>query len=85
MADIDKYMNVKEKSARIRTLMKDDTFQDVVSEIIERQVSVFLDPNSSTEERDDAHDIVRAIEKVKAYMESVIADEVIHNRKQKRK
>ena len=85
MADIDKYMNVKEKSARIRTLMNDDTFQDVVSEIIERQVSVFLDPNSSTEERDDAHDIVRAIEKVKVYMESVIADEVIHNRKQKRK
>ena len=48
-------MNIKEKSARIKTLMNDDTFKDVISEVMERQVLVFMNAHSTTEERDDAH------------------------------
>lgn len=76
-------MSTKERSAKIRTLMKDDTFQDVVTEVIERQVSVFLDPDSSTDDRDSAHDVVRAIRAIQDYMDSVIADDEIQNRREK--
>jgi hypothetical protein len=68
-------------AASIKRLMKDETLEDVLSEVIERQVNVFLTPESSTEERDDAHDIVRAIGKIQEYFDSVIDDEIIQNRR----
>jgi hypothetical protein len=76
-------MNIKEKSARIKTLMNDDTFKDVITEVMERQVLVFMDAHSNAEERDDAHDIVRAIDSITSYMESVIDDHKISERKRK--
>jgi len=63
-------------AASIKRLMKDETLEDVLSEVIERQVNVFLTPESSTEERDDAHDIVRAIGKIQEYFDIV---EIINN------
>jgi hypothetical protein len=68
-------------AASIKRLMKDETLEDVLSEVIERQVNVFLTPESSTEERDDAHDIVRAIGKIQEYFDSVIDDEIIQDRR----
>jgi hypothetical protein len=68
-------------AASIKRLMKDETLEDVLSEVIERQVNVFLTPESSTEERDDAHDIVRAIGKIQEYFDSVIDDEIIRDRR----
>jgi hypothetical protein len=65
----------------IKRLIKDETFQDVLTEVIEREVDVFLNPNSSPEERDEAHDMVRAIGKINDYLDSVIADELIENRR----
>jgi len=68
-------------AANIKRLINDETFKDVLAEVIERQVSVFLTPDSSTEERDDAHDLVRAIGKISDYMDSILDDEVIKNRR----
>jgi len=76
-------MNLKEKSARIKTLMDDDTFKDVISEVMEKQVLVFMDAHSTTEERDNAHDIVRAIDSITSYMQTVIDDHKISERKRK--
>lgn len=76
-------MNLGEKSAKIKTLMNDDTFKDIISEVMERQVLVFMNAHSNSEERDDAHDIVRAIESITSYMESVIDDHKISLRKRK--
>ena len=67
--------------ANIKRLMNDETFKDVLAEVIERQVHVFLNPESSTGERDEAHDIVKAIGKVNDYLDSVIADEAIRDRR----
>lgn len=77
-------MNLAEKSAKIKTLMNDDTFRDVISEVVERQVAVFMNPHSSVEERDSAHDIVRAVDEITSYMETVIADHKISKRKRKK-
>ena len=76
-------MNLKEKSARIKTLMDDDTFKDVISEVMEKQVLVFMDAHSTTEERDDAHDIVRALDSITSYLQTVIDDHKISERKRK--
>jgi len=76
-------MNLKEKSARIKTLMEDDTFKDIFSEVMEKQVLVFMNAHSTTEERDDAHDIVRALDSITNYMQSVIDDHKISERKRK--
>jgi hypothetical protein len=77
-------MNLGEKSAKIKTLMNDDTFKDVISEVMDRQVAVFMDAHSTTDERDGAHDIVRAIEAITTYMESVTDDHKISKRKRKK-
>jgi hypothetical protein len=69
--------------SNVKRLIKDETFQDVLAEVIERQVSVFLTPESPTEERDEAHDIVRAIGKINDYLDAVIADEIIRDRRNK--
>jgi hypothetical protein len=77
-------MNLGEKSAKIKTLMNDDTFKDIISEIVERQVAIFMDAYSETNERDRAHDIVCAINEITNYMESVVADDKISKRKRKK-
>jgi hypothetical protein len=77
-------MNIVEKSARIRTLMNDDTFKEVMAEIRSQQIAVFLDANSITDKRNGAHDIVCALRKIDDYFDSVIADEAMHNRKLKK-
>ncbi|MBT5235928.1 MAG: hypothetical protein HOM18_11590 [Candidatus Marinimicrobia bacterium] len=51
--------------------------------MMERQVLVFMNAHSTTDERDDAHDIVRAIDSITSYMESVIDDHKISERKRK--
>jgi hypothetical protein len=63
--------------------MNDETFKDIISEVMERQVLVFMDAHSTTEERDEEHDIVRAIDAITSYMESVIADYKMNKRKRK--
>jgi len=76
-------VNLAEKSARIKTLMNDETFKDIISEVVERQVAVFMDAHSTTDERDGAHDIVRAVDAITRYMETVISDDKISKRKRK--
>jgi len=78
-------VQIKQKSAKIKTLMADETFQMVIKEIMEQQVAVFINVHSTTDERDEAHDMVRVLGKIEDYFDSVISDEAIYNRKQKRK
>ena len=63
--------------------MNDETFKDIISEVVERQVAVFMDAHSTTDERDGAHDIVRAVDAITSYMETVISDDKISKRKRK--
>lgn len=63
--------------------MNDETFKDIICEVVERQVAVFMDAHSTTDERDGAHDIVRAVDAITSYMETVISDDKISKRKRK--
>lgn len=74
-------LSIVEKSAKMKTLQADDTFQLALKEITEQQVAVFVDAGSSSEQREKAHDIICALGKIDDYFDSVQSDEVMYNRK----
>ena len=77
-------MHIVEKGAKMRTLQADDTFQLALKEITEQQIAVFMDASSSLELREEAHDIICALNKIDDYFDSVNTDEVMYNHKQNR-
>lgn len=77
-------MNVKEKSAKIRTLQADDTYQSVITEITNQQVAVFVNADSTQEQREEAHNIICALRKIEDYFDSVYTDEAMYDRKLKK-
>ena len=76
-------MHIVDKSAKLRTLQADDTFKLVIKEITDQQVAVFVNADSTEEERNGSHDIIRALRKIEDYFDSVHTDEAHHNRKHK--
>ena len=81
---MDKVLSVVEKSAKIRTLQADDTFKLVVQEITNQQVAVFVNADSTEEQRGEAHDVIRALRMIEYYFDSVHTDEAMYNRKLKK-
>lgn len=77
-------MNIKDKASKIRQLKKDPVFQDVLKEIQDRQVSVFLNPDASQDDLAGAHDIIRAFNEVEIYFQSVFAEEMIFDKREKK-
>ncbi len=76
-------LSIVEKSARMKTLQADDMFQLAIKEITEQQVAVFVNADSTTDEREEAHNIICALQKIDDYFDSVKTDEAHHNRKLK--
>jgi len=77
-------LSIVEKSAKLRTLQADDTFKSVIKEITEQQVAVFVNADSTEEQRGEAHDVIRALRMIEDYFDSVHTDEAMHNRKRKK-
>lgn len=75
-------MNIKDKASRIRQLQKDPVFQDVIQDIRERQTSVFLNADSSQDDLKGAHDIIRALNQIDIYFNSVYAEEAMYDKQQ---
>lgn len=76
-------MNIKDKAARVRALSNDDTYKEVIADIRDSQVSVFLNGQSQQEAINDAHDIIRALDKIEDHFQSVYADEAIFDKREK--
>tara|TARA_R110000796_G_scaffold28435_2_gene77791 strand:+ start:2043 stop:2276 length:234 start_codon:yes stop_codon:yes gene_type:complete len=72
---------VKERASRYRNLMKDETFKEVIQDVRSKQVGVFLYSNATIEEILEAHQIVKALDKMDEYMKSAIDDEVMYDKK----
>ena len=79
-----KNLSIVEKSAKLRTLQADDTFKLVIEEITNQQVAVFVNADSTEEQRGEAHDVIRALRMIEDYFDSVHTDEAMHNRKLKK-
>jgi len=74
-------LSIVEKSAKMRTLKADDTFQLALKEITEQQVAVFVNADSTTDQREEAHNIICALRKIEDYFDFVETDEVMYNHK----
>jgi hypothetical protein len=74
-------LSIVEKSAKMRTLKADDTFQLALKEITDQQIAVFVNADSTTDQREKAHDMICALRKIDDYFDSVQTDEVMYNHK----
>jgi hypothetical protein len=74
-------LSIVEKSAKMRTLQADDTFQLALTEITDQQIAVFVNADSTTDQREKAHDMICALRKIDDYFDSVQTDEIMYNRK----
>ena len=77
-------MHIVDKSAKLRTLQADDTFKLVIKEVQEQQIAVFVNADSTEEQRGEAHDVIRALRMIEDYFDSVHTDEAMQNRKRKK-
>lgn len=70
-------MDIKQKAANARTLLANETFKEVLDNIKNDQIKVFLNSSvSDTAVREEAHSIVNAINKM-----STISNHVLMTRK----
>ena len=76
-------LSIVEKSAKMRTLQADDMFQLALKEITEQQIAVFVNADSTSDEREEAHNMIRALRKIDDYFDSVKTDEAMYNHKLK--
>ena len=74
-------LSIVEKSAKMRTLQADDTFQLALKEITDQQIAVFVNVNTTKDQREKAHDMICALRKIEDYFDSVETDEVMYNHK----
>tara|TARA_Y100000389_G_C17436646_1_gene505958 strand:- start:911 stop:1171 length:261 start_codon:yes stop_codon:yes gene_type:complete len=74
-------LSIVEKSAKMRTLQADDTFKLALQEITDQQIAVFVNADSTTDQREKAHDMICALRKIDDYFDSVQTDEIMYNRK----
>ena len=73
--------SIKDKALRYRNLAKDETFQELMEVVADRQIDIFLDSSSSTEAIDEARSIVLALKQVEAVIQSIFDEEAVYDKK----
>ncbi len=76
---------IKEWAAKIRHLRNDEVYGAVINHIREQQVKVFLNSGSYDSDISSAHDIIKALDKIEGYFNSVLSEEAIFDKRQQRK
>jgi len=74
---------VKDRASKLKRMKEDPVFQEMMEAVKMVQVNIFLDTNSTTEARDEAHDIVRALGRIEDYINTVLTDEKIFDKHNK--
>lgn len=73
--------NIKDKASRYRNLAKDETFQEVLEAVADRQIDVFLSSESSVEDIDNARSVVLALKQIESVIQKVLDDEAVFDKK----
>ena len=73
-------MEITVRSSRAKALLNDPTYSETVEELRAEQVSVFLNQGYSAEEREAAHNVICALAKIEARLQSYITDEKFLNK-----
>jgi hypothetical protein len=57
-------MNAIEKAQRFANLAQDETYKELLADVRESQAAVMLNPAATQDELEEAHAIVRALDKI---------------------
>ena len=74
-------MDIKQRAANARSLLANESFKQVLEEIKNDQIKVFLNTGSTTADIEEAHAVVSAIQKIEHHLQSSINDEKIFDKK----
>jgi len=75
-------MNPKDQAHQMRRIANDDTFKDMMRDIKESQTAVFLDSSATMEQIEQAHHVIKGVGKIEAYIQSILDEEAIYDKKQ---
>lgn len=75
-------MSAKERAHQLRRIVNDETFLEMMEDVIETQTAVFLNSSATMQEIEEAHNIVKGLAAIDRYIESVFNDEAMHDKKQ---
>lgn len=76
---------IKEWAGKVRHLKDDPVYSEVIKHIRDQQVKVFLNSESYDSDISSAHDIIKALDKIEGYFNSVLSEEAIFDKRQQRK
>jgi formylmethanofuran dehydrogenase subunit E-like metal-binding protein len=72
---------IKDKALRYRNLSNDETFKEIIENVAQRQVDVFLSRDSSDEEIDNARKVVLALKQIENEIQTVFDAEAVFDKK----
>lgn len=72
-----------QKASAAERLQGNKAFKDFIDEVREDQKAVFASPSSSIDQISDAHNIIRALEKIVGKLQQAVLDHKIEERKDK--
>ena len=78
-------MSIKDRAAAVRRLINDEVVQSVLQEIRDEQVNVFLSTATFSEDRELAHDIIVALNKIEDKFQGILAAEAIHDKREEKR
>lgn len=71
---------VKDKAARFRRLEKDEIFQEVLGEVQQRQIAVFIDSSATMQDIEKAKSVLTALEEIQLVIRSALDDEAVFDK-----
>jgi hypothetical protein len=71
---------IKDRAARMRNLMRDEAFKELMQGVRTEQVGVFLDSNATIEDINQAHDMVKCLEKIERFIQAALDDEAVYDK-----
>jgi hypothetical protein len=74
-------VDIKTLAAQVRNLQNDEAFCYIMKSIKKDQANIFLNPTSSLDERESAHEIVRGLSKIEDRIATILMDEAIFDKK----
>ena len=72
---------IKDKALRYRNLSNDETFKEIIENVAQRQIDVFLSRDSSDEEIDNARKVVLALKQIENEIQNVFDAEAVFDKK----
>jgi len=73
-------MSIKDKASKIKQLTNDPTFVSIIEAVKSKQMTIFLNPNSTEKSREAAHNVICALSEIEDYINTVLTDEKIFDK-----